>query len=49
MAIPFTAEINPRGNTAEERQSDLVRQLQIQNKELRVIIDDLYRQLEETR
>lgn len=45
MAIPFTTEINPRGTTVEEIQNDLIKQLKIQNKELRVIIEDLYKNL----
>lgn len=49
MGIPFTAVINPKGNTLQEQQNDLIRQLQIQNKELRVIIEDLYKQMESGR
>lgn len=47
MAIPLTVEINPKGNTTEERLEALVRQLQTENKELRVIIADLYMEIED--
>lgn len=47
MAIPLTVEINPKGNTTEERLEALVRQLQTENKELRVIIADLYLEIED--
>ena len=47
MIIPFTAEINPRGNTVEQVQGDLINQLRIQNTQLRIIIADLYRLIEE--
>ena len=45
--IPFTQEINPRGNTAEQRQADLIRQLRLQNQQLRIIVEDLYKRLDE--
>ena len=44
--IQLTVNINPKGRTIEERQRDLVRQLQWQNEQLRRIIDDLYREIE---
>ena len=44
--IRFTAEINPTGTTAERRLESLVTQLRAQNEQLRVIINDLYRQIE---
>lgn len=47
MAIPLTVEINPKGNTTEERLEALVRQLQTENKELGVIIEDLYKEIED--
>ena len=47
MAIPLTVEINPKGNTTEERLEALVRQLQTENKELSVIIEDLYLEIED--
>lgn len=46
MAIPFTSEINPRGASSEERQADLVRQLRLQNQQLKIIIADIYKQIE---
>ncbi|MBQ8140619.1 MAG: hypothetical protein IJ038_02870 [Clostridia bacterium] len=46
MSIPFTAEINPKGNTAEQKQEDLIRQLRRQNEQLKVIIADLYKKAE---
>ena len=46
MAIPLTVEINPKGNTTEERLEALVRQLRTENKELSVIIEDLYKEIE---
>jgi hypothetical protein len=46
MAIPFTTEINPRGSSPEERQEDLIRQLRIQNQQLKIIIADIYKQIE---
>ena len=49
MSIPFTAEINPKGTTADELQRDLIRQLKTQNKELAVIIKDLYEQIEKVK
>ena len=45
--IQLTTNINPKGSTTEERQRDLIRQLQWQNEQLRRIIDDLYREIEE--
>lgn len=47
MAIPLTAEINPKGNTLEERHNALVSQLRTENKELKVIIEDLYKEIED--
>ncbi len=47
MAIPFTSEIIPKGSTTEAKLADLVIQLQRQNRELKVIIQDLYRIIEE--
>ena len=44
--IPLTTEINPTGTTAERRLESLVAQLRAQNEQLRVIINDLYRQIE---
>lgn len=44
--IPFHAEINPTGATAERRLESLVSQLRLQNEQLRVIINDLYKQIE---
>lgn len=41
MGIPFTAEINPRGNTTEERQAELIRQLRIQNEQLKRQFEDI--------
>ena len=46
MAIPFTAEINPRGATPQEKQADLISQLRVQNKELRILIQDLYKEID---
>lgn len=46
MAIPLTTEINPHGATAEARQEDLIRQLRIQNQQLKIIIADIYKQIE---
>lgn len=43
MALPLKGEINPKGTTTEARLEDLVRQLQRQNKELKIIIEDLYK------
>ncbi|MBO7310624.1 MAG: hypothetical protein J6U86_04455 [Clostridia bacterium] len=45
MSIPFTASINPKGKNTDEVQRDLIRQLQIQNRELKIIIEDLYKQI----
>lgn len=45
--ISFKSEINPKGRTVEERQADLIRQLRLQTEELKVIIQDLYKKLEE--
>ena len=44
--IPLKTEINPKGRTTEEKQNDLVRQLRLQNTELKNIILDLYREIE---
>ena len=44
--IPLKTEINPKGRTTEEKQNDLVRQLRLQNTELKNIILDLYRKIE---
>lgn len=41
MGIPFTAEINPRGSTTEARQAELIRQLRIQNEELKRQFEDI--------
>lgn len=38
----LTIEINPKGNTTEEKQADLIRLLRLQNKQLKLIIEDLY-------
>lgn len=46
MGLPIKSEINPKGATTEERLENLVRQLQLQNRELRVIVDDLYSKVE---
>lgn len=46
MAIPFTAEINPRGATVEQVQSALISQLRVQNTQLSVIIQDLYKEID---
>jgi hypothetical protein len=46
MAIPFTAEINPRGATPEQKQADLISQLRVQNRQLNIIIQDLYREID---
>ncbi|MBQ8836448.1 MAG: hypothetical protein IJ002_03165 [Clostridia bacterium] len=43
--IPLTTEINPLGATTEQRQNELIRQLRIQNEELKVIINDIYNEL----
>ena len=40
-------EINPKGGTIEAKQADLIRQLRLQNEELRVILQDIYKKLEE--
>jgi len=45
--IQLTAKINPKGRTGEELQRDLIHQLQVQNEQLRRIIDDLYREIEQ--
>ena len=45
--IQLTANINPKGRTGEELQRDLIHQLQVQNEQLRRIIDDLYREIAE--
>lgn len=46
MAIPVTAEINPRGRDTCERLDELIRQLRIQNTELKLIVNDIYGELE---
>ena len=45
--IPYTAEIRPTGKTAENIQADLIRQLRAQNEQLKIIIQDLYREIDE--
>ena len=49
MAMNLTSEIVPKGINTEEILADLVCQLQKQNKELQVIIQDLYKKIEEGR
>lgn len=49
MAMQLTSVINPKGATADEKLSDLVRQLARQNTELKLIIEDLYKQLAEVK
>lgn len=43
--IPFTTEINLTGKTVDEKLNTLVWQLKKQNQELRIIINDLYREI----
>lgn len=45
--IPYTARIQPKGNTTEAIQEDLIRQLRAQNEQLKIIIADLYREIGE--
>lgn len=49
MAIPVTTEINPRGADTRERLEELIRQLRIQNRELKLIVNDIYGELETLR
>lgn len=42
----LTVEINPKGKTTEERQADLIRQLRLQNGQLKRIIEDIYLKIE---
>ena len=49
MALQLTTQINPRGATAEQRQADLIALLQRQNVQLRIIIQDLYKEHENTK
>lgn len=42
----LTVEISPKGRTTEEKLSDLVRQLRLQNGQLTRIIEDLYLKIE---
>lgn len=46
MAIPVTTEINPRGADVGARLEELIRQLRIQNTELKLIVNDIYGELE---
>lgn len=46
MIENLKTEINPKGNTTEEKLADLVRQLKLQNGELKRIIQDLYLKIE---
>lgn len=43
----LTTEINPRGNTTAEIQADLIRQLRIQNSELKRIIEQINLKIKE--
>lgn len=43
----LTIEINPKGNTTEERQTDLIRQLRLQNGQLKRIIENIYLTIDE--
>lgn len=43
----LTIEINPKGKNTEERQADLIRQLRLQNAELKRIIEGIYLNIEE--
>lgn len=49
VAIPVTTEINPRGADTRERLEELIRQLRIQNRELKLIVNDIYGELETLR
>lgn len=42
----LTVDINPKGNTTEEKLTDLVRQLRLQNGQLKRILEDLYLNIE---
>lgn len=46
VAIPVTTEINPRGADVGARLEELIRQLRIQNTELKLIVNDIYGELE---
>lgn len=43
--IQLTTEINPVGASVEQRQNELIRQLRIQNEQLKVIVIDIYNEL----
>lgn len=43
----LTVEINPKGKNTEEKLTDLVRQLRVQNGQLQRIVEDLYLKIEE--
>ena len=45
-AMHLKSVISPRGDTVEKKQEDLIKQLQRQNTELRIIIEDIYRRLD---
>ena len=45
-AMHLKSVISPRGDTVDKKQEDLIKQLQRQNTELRVIIEDIYRRLD---
>ena len=49
MSIPFTSSISPKGETTDEKLNNLVRQLTRQNTELKLIIEDLYKQISEVK
>ena len=45
MLMPYTAEINPQGATADAKLEDLVRQLRRQNEQLKRIFEETSKEL----